>query len=356
MPSMPSSRSNRDGHPLLARLKAGARKLRELMRSSRGRDIGLFLVFVCVSYCFWLSLSLNEDSQREVDVRLQITDVPEGVTFISEVPDNVHINVRDKGTELLKFNWGGTPTLKIPYGDFTADSYGERLTVSQAALQAKVGQLIGAGAQVMGVRPDSLSFLVTDLPGRRVAVSPQVKASASALSVLSGPVTVSPDSVTVYSTRSASSQLRKAKTRPTERTELTDTVRLEVLLEQVPGTRMVPDRVTVTIPVEPLISRHTTVDITLVNEPSHLSVVTFPAQVRVNYMVPMSQYNATDLGMITVHANYARHSASKVPLQLATVPEGIYGVTLAEDSVDYLVEPRAALTVHGPKPATDNGD
>ena len=42
--------------------------------SSRGREVGLFLLFLAISYIFWLLLTLNNESQDDIDVPIAIVN------------------------------------------------------------------------------------------------------------------------------------------------------------------------------------------------------------------------------------------------------------------------------------------
>jgi hypothetical protein len=337
---MPTTSNN----PLLKTLKQCTDKISALLHSSRGKDLLLFTLFLCVSYVFWIIMTLNEDTQRDLNVPLEITDTPEGITFISDVPGTITVSVRDKGTSLVNYVWGNMPTLKIRYNEFTHNSYNERIVCSQQELNMRVRSLFGANAQVMSLRPDSLSFVVTDQPGRPAKVVPCIDAQASIQSVISGPITVKPDSVLIYSAKKLPITMQTVSTMEISRTELTDTLTLEVRIKPISGARAVPDRVTVTIPVEPLIAKQRTVPITLKGAPAENSVLLFPSTVTVTYLVPMSMYNS-EVGVITVMADYNHRSSStaKVPLTLGSTPDFCHNPTLSTDSVDFLIEQQTSL-------------
>lgn len=319
-------------------------RAKELIHSSRGKDVLIFLLFLCVSYVFWVIMSLNDDAQRDLDVRLEINDVPEGTTFISEVPRSLQVNVRDKGTVLAGYIWNGVPTLRLRYDELTHYPLKDRVALSEQDLQARVRALFPSTAQVGGIRPDSLSFIVTDRPGSTAIVLPEVQAVASPQCVISGPITVSPDTVTVYSARHLAASPRSVKTMTVSRTDLTDTLVVEVRIHPESGTRIEPDRVTVTIPVEPLIAKKRTVPVTLLHGTSTSThgVVMFPSQVTVSYLLPMSLYSSEN-AVITVNADFRQRSGTKIPLTVGAVPDYYQGVSLSTDSIEYLIEQKAAL-------------
>ena len=330
--------------PLKKTLKQCADKIRALLQSSRGKDFLLFTLFICVSYIFWVIMTLNEDTQRDLNVPLEITDTPEGITFISDVPGTITVSVRDKGTSLINYVWGSVPTLKIRYNEFTHNTYTDRVVCSQQELNMRVRSIFGPTAQIQSLRPDSLSFVVTDQPGRPARVVPCIDVQASIQSVISGPITVKPDSVMIYSAKHLPISMQTISTVEISRTNLTDTLTMEVRIKPISGGRAVPDRVTVTIPVEPLISKQRTVPITLKGAPTDYSVLLFPSTVSVTYLVPMSMYNS-EVGVFTVTADYNHRSTStaKVPLSLGSTPEFCHNPTLSTDSVDFLIEQQTTL-------------
>lgn len=328
-------------------VKAFFMRVRELLHSSRGKDVLIFLLFTLVSYIFWVIMSLNDDGQRDLEVKLEITDVPEDVIFISEVPKTLQVNVRDKGTVLAGFYWNGTPALKLRYNELTSYPLKDRVAFPEQELASRVRSLFASTSQIVSVRPDSLSLIITDRPGTRAIVIPDLQIEPSPQSVISGPVKISPDTVTVYTARHLAARPTTVKTMTLSRSGLTDTLVCEVRIRPESGVRFVPDRVTVTIPVEPLISKTRVVPVTLLHGTSVSSheVVLFPSQVSVSYLLPMSLYS-TENSVITVNADFYNRSGTKIPLSLGSYPDYYQDISLSQDSVEYLIEQKAAFTAH----------
>ncbi len=73
-------------------------KWRNFKDTGTFHDAVLFLIFVGVSTLFWIILALNDSAQDSFNVRLNICNVPDSVTCISDIPDKFHVGVRDKDT------------------------------------------------------------------------------------------------------------------------------------------------------------------------------------------------------------------------------------------------------------------
>ncbi len=329
----------RKSNKILARIKEALRALRAGLRSSRGKDVLLFLLFLCVSYVFWLIQALNEDAQKEVKIPLKIEDVPDGVTFISEVPQTLLVSVRDKGTSLFNYTWSGTPSLSIPFNEMKADKSSSRVTIPGQEMSSRVRSLFGQQAQVLSVRPDSLNLVYTSKPGHKVKVVAEVNAVPSWQSVISGKITVDPDSVTVYSVDRISGNIGQLSTEKIDLEDISETYTGKVRLKVPVGSRAVPDVVTLTVPVEPLIAKTRTVAVSIAGAPSDASIVMFPSRIDVTYLVPMSSYNS-EVGPITVYADFRKRSAhsAKMPVYVGSSPDVCRDVSLSVDSVEYLIE------------------
>ena len=84
------------------KIEAARTKWKQLKKTSSFHDAVLFLIFVAISALFWFILALNDSAQDNFNVKIQITNVPDTVTFISDIPEKVHVSVRDKGTNLWR--------------------------------------------------------------------------------------------------------------------------------------------------------------------------------------------------------------------------------------------------------------
>lgn len=104
--------------------------------------------------------------------------------------------------------------------------------------------------------------------------------------------------------------------------------------------RIIPDHITVTVPVEPLISKRRNISIEVINQPADIKTITFPSTVEATYLVPMSAFN-TDY-QIKAYLDYQQidRKSSYARIKLSAIP-GVYrNVTLSADSVEYVIEKR----------------
>ncbi len=316
-------------------------KVMAAVRSRRGRDSLMFLLFVAISAVLWLVLSLNEEEPFDVRLPMKITHVPDSVTLISPGPEALNVSLRARGTQVIKMLAGAMPTVNI---DFRAYRSNGMLHLNSTELKA-LARTTAGGSQVSVVYPDSLSIPYTTHPGFIMPVNIDYKVTTGPQSALNGRPRISADSVKVFMAPGLAlpDNYNAVTTEPIRLTGLSDSETRRVRLLGPSGSRIIPDSIDVSFEVEPLIFKSRKVVIEPVNVPEGTKLITFPAQIDVFYMVPMSAYVKSDPHFRIV-ADYRRidhnNPSKMMKLTLRDVPSNLQNVHLSVDSAEYIIEHR----------------
>lgn len=305
-------------------------------RSSRGRDVMVYLLFVCVAFVFWFVLSLDSEVQKDYDVPVELDEMPDSVTLIGQMPAGFSVLVQGKGSQFLRFTWGRMPSLRVKFSDNVVD--GNILALSRQKIDGRLREYFGQGVQIMSVRPDSVRLQFTSAPGREVPVRINAEVHPDLQYIISGPLKSNVDSVKIYSVNGIPRSLDHVETEPIIRNGLKDTARIDVRIKPIPGFRIIPDRVIVTVPVEPLISRRRTVKVDVTGLPQGTRLFTFPSQVEVTYLVPMSAYNEDLPVKAFVDYQDVDPQKSRARVILSQMPDICHNVTVSPDSVEFIIE------------------
>lgn len=308
------------------------------VRSARGRNSLMFLLFLGISACLWLVLSLNEEEQYDVRMPVRITHVPDSITLISPGPEALNVSLRARGTQLLKMTLGSVPAVNI---DFRAYRSGGLLRLSVTELKGLARGAAG-GAQISVVYPDSVAIPYTSHPGFAMPVNVDYKVTTGPQSALKGRPRLSVDTVRVFVAPGASipDRFNSVTTEPIRLTGLDDNTTTRVRLVGPPRSRVIPDSVDVTFEVEPLIFKSRKVVIEPVNVPRDIKLITFPAQIDVFYMVPMSLYTTSDphFRVVADYRGIRKNGSPMMKLRLRDVPSNLQNVHLSADSAEYIIE------------------
>lgn len=311
------------------------------LRSPRGRDALMFMVFIAISAVLWCVLSLNEEDQRDMRLPLNITHVPDSITLISTGPEALNASVRARGTQLIKMHIGGSPVVNV---DFRAYSSQGVLKLSNADLKSLV-RTAASGSQAIVVYPDTLSLPYTTHRGYDVPVKVEYKATAAPQAALSGKPKLSTDSVKIFMApgHELPDGFSFVSTEPIKLMAIDKTTRIRTKLVGPQHSRIIPDSVDVTFDVEPMIFKSRKVVIEPINVPNHIKLITFPAQIDVFFMVPRSAYRKENL-QFRVVADYSNINKTEpshmVKLLLRDVSPQLHNVQLSADSAEYIIERR----------------
>lgn len=314
------------------------RRFKEELRTTTGRNVLTFLVFLLISTIFWILMALNDEVQEDYKVPLRLEEFPKQVTVISGIVPTVNVTVKDKGSALAKFAWGAKPILKLRYDEFTRPS-DNHLLFSEAQLNSALRGVFGSSASVVAVKPDSLHLYYTTNPGIPVKVIVDADITTLPQYEAFGSPRISTDSVMLYSNLKERLQIKELPTAPISLSRLSDTTTVEVSLLVPEGMRAIPSKVRVTFPVEPLVSKTRKLKVEAVNVPAGMRLIPFPAIVEATYLLPKSTYaSANSTLRVTVDYNDIASGKKSLPLRLSGVPPYYQSARLATQEVEYIIE------------------
>ena len=313
-------------------------ELKEFLSSSKGRDILLYLVFVIISFAFWAILSLNNLIQDNYKVMFRITGIPQGVTMINDYPREFNVTVKNNGYVLLKYMIGDNPEITVDFKEY-ANGNGQML-ISRQEMEDMLVTEFGSGTSIVSFSPESLSIKYTSLPGKKVPVEIYGDYVANFQYVVNGEIVAVPDSVTIYSDAGNLSAINKVRTEKIISRNLTDSLYVKIAIQNIKDVRAVPDSVDVMIPVEPLVTKRSSIPVIVKNLPENVSVVVFPSSVQVSYLLPMSLYNdrLDDKFEASVDYGDIQGNKAKLPVRIEIAPEIYQNIQLETDSVEYVIE------------------
>ena len=318
-------------------LKELFNRANEVIHSRQGHSVLVFMAFLALSALLWCVIAFNDESQADIRMPVRLTNVPDSVTIVSQVPATMSVSLQARGTQLLKLTWGKVPNFNIDFRVFRSDG---ALRLTDTDLKAIARSAID-GANIIIVSPDSLNLAFTSQPPVVMPVNPDYIATPGPQATISGTPRLSADSVKVYSIGRLPSSIEAITTEPIRFNSLNETTTKRVKLIAPPGSRVIPDSIDVTIDVEPLIFKTRKVAVEAINVPDGQKLITFPAQVDVMYMIPVSDYKTSE-PRIRVTADYRSISSSSssrmIRLRIAEASDNLQNVHLAVDSAEYIIE------------------
>lgn len=304
--------------------------------STRFRNTITFLTFVAIATVFWFIIALNDNVTETFRVKVNIANVPDSVTFITDPPTEIHVTLRDKGTNILRSGVVKKPEVSLNFRDYAHDGI---FRLSAADFNAELKADLGGVATISSSSVDSLRLYYTTSPGKRVPVTVNAEVSAASGYVIQGSPVAMTKFVRIYSYKDEIDTVYSVKTKLLIKKGLSQTSEFSVALEHIPQVKVVPAKVNVKVNVEPLVHKEAFVTVDVVNTPADENLLLFPNRVPVSFYVPMSNFNDENYH-IKVQADYndTKHThSSHVPVRIVEHSPRLVSIELMTDSVEYTI-------------------
>lgn len=303
------------------------------------KEFLVFMFFLAMSAFFWMLMTLNETYEREIHVPVRMVSVPNNVVITDPLPDTIKVTVRDKGYILLPYVYGDViQTINVPFPNYAKSS--GKGAITSAELQRLVRSVLYGSTTIVSVKADKLDFTYNYGLSKKVPVLFDGSVNVADKYYLAR-TKVIPDSVMIYASRSMLDSIKEVYTSHIEVENLEDTLSKTVHIRKIPGVKIVPDKVKVTLFADVLTEKIVEVPITSVNMPEGLVLRTFPGHVEVKVVVGRASLAAVSPENFKVVVDYnevADHPSDKCLLNLRVVPRGVTSATLMTQHVDYLIE------------------
>lgn len=313
--------------------------VRNFLFSWMNREFLIFLFFLFLSGAFWLLMALNETYEKEIEIPVQLVEIPKNVVLTSDTTTIVRVTVRDKGFSLLAYLYGN----KINPISVKFKNYAKKTGVGvipQAELQKIMSRQLFSSSAILSMKPDKYEYFFNYGLKKRMPVRLIGKIIPGQSYYLSK-ITFSPDSVDIYASREMLDSIKHVNTEPLNIRNLTDTVIKDVALYRIKGVKYVPEKVKVSICPDILTEEKCEVPIEAVNMPEGKILRTFPSRVTVTFTVGASLFRTISPERFKVVVDYNELMAEpsdKCNIYLRSVPHGVRNARLSVAQVDYLIE------------------
>lgn len=315
-------------------------KVSDFLFSRTNRELLTFLLFFALAGVFWLMTTLNEVYEQEVRIAVRYTRIPQNVVLTSSETDTLRVIVSDKGFNIISFVYGQVQRpLNIEFKRY-ADGKGTG-TVGSTDLRKMVVSVLPASTKLVAVKPEKLKFYYNYGESKKVPVKYTGKVAPQQLYYIAS-TKYSPDSVTIYATKSMLDTIRVAYTEELNYSDLHDTLKVLAGMQPIEGAKIVPEHVNISF-ITDVLTEVEIKDIPIegINMPQGKKLRTFPAKVTVKCVTGMKNFQAIKAEDFQVVANYnefSQSTSSKCGIWIRRVPQGVSNAKLNVKEVDYLIE------------------
>ena len=314
-------------------------KIRYFMLSQRCREYLIFLFFTLVSFGFWALQTLDEVFQTDFRIPIRLKNVPKDIVLTAEFPEDIQVQVEDRGTVLLNYMLGRT-FFPVTFDFQDYQEKGPRVIIPTNELQKRISSQLNVSTRILSIRPDTLEFIYTRAKGKKIPVRMNGKIQPGRQYYISH-FRFSPDSVMVYAPEEVLKTLDHAYIAELDLDDVTDTLSQKVSFVPVKGAKFVPPVVDLSIFVDMYSEKTVEVPVTGTDFPAGKVLRTFPSKVQVSFQVGLKRFkdvSARDFQISVSYHDIMHNKGDKLPLKLTRMPGFVDHVRIAPSEVDYLIE------------------
>lgn len=313
--------------------------IKKLLAFILSRDFLVFLVCLLLSVLFWYIVALNEDYEREFDLRLQLKNVPRNVVITTDLPSTVHITLKDRGSRLLSYKYyGGLPVVNVDFRNYNQHS--GHVVLRSSDLSKLILKRLLPSTKISSFNPTSVEYYYNYGLHARLPIVLNANIQAERFYSVSG-VRLYPDSVTVYATQEVLDTMTAAYTRPIYLSGVEKRTVRRALFHDVKGAKFSPSSTLLRVDVDQITEKTVAVPVRWTNFPASKVLRTFPSTVKVTFLVGMNMYeqiNSNDFAIVVSYEDVLRSQNGKLHLSLKSIPAGVSHVRINPENIDYLIE------------------
>ncbi len=298
----------------------------------------IFFICLGIALFFWLIVKLSQTFRTERGVAFSVR-LPDDLSLVEAPPEDMRIQIEGQGWDLLFGYFRMTPVrltfdlVENPVPSLLLDAPRLRSMLNDRLQPSdlEVTQLINY---------NSLLLEVDEKVSRLVPIQLRAQVQFAREYQLSGPLGIAPDSVRLTGPASRIDTLAFWPTDSLSLKQLKESYRGDLSLLHPPRViQLEPESVEVEVPVEEYTEKSVFVPVTILNSRDSLSV--FPAAIRINFIVGLSQYNKIISEDFLVQTNMKGAGPDDPnntrPIELKEYPEGIRNIQFAPANVQYYI-------------------
>ena len=155
-----------------------------------------------------------------------------------------------------------------------------------------------------------------------------------------GNIKVTPDSIVISGPSNLLNSMTYAYTQPISLTDVSDTVKMTVNLQNVDNVNFSQQKVRIVLPVDKFTEVEENLQVISINVPDSMQMVAIPGQVKVTFRVTLGNYNKIASNPLLLFIDYndiQEEQTERLPVFLSDTPQYISDIRLNPKEIEYLI-------------------
>lgn len=315
-------------------------KINAFLRRQRWKEALIFFFFVLLSFGFWLLQSLQQEYEIEISIPVRYKNIPPDISFTDTPPQEVIVKVKDKGSVLLNYSFGRTFAPIEANMKNQAEKSGS-LAIAKKAIESDIQKQLLATTSLISFEPQSIEAAYSERVKKDIPVVFNGTIQTNPGFHVSGDISISPTTVSVYASDVVLDTLNQAKTVFTEIRKGNKTITRTIQLQKISEATYDPTSVTITIPIEEFTEKTLNIPIVCTDIPPHYTLRTFPSVAKVTCSIPLSRFKDLSEDAFEIKFSFKdleQNVSGSIPIRLTKKPDWVSSTTLVPDKIEFILE------------------
>lgn len=305
----------------------------------------IFLFFLVLSSVFWLFNALDHNYSTNITFPVKYIHHMSDKEMIGDIPMELNLNVSGQGYTLLRniITTRQHPIIlkvtSLYFAEVPNDT--NRFYILTRNLKDNIQRQLGTEITLNYTLPDTIYYTFSPIERKKVPVEPNINIEFASQYMLGRSIISKPDSIIISGPRTLTDTIIKVQTQYRKFTKVDKSFSVDLKLKPIDDVYFVRNNVTLTVPVEKYTESFVMVPIKVINLPDSVEMKTFPASVKISYIVALQNYNKVRPGLFRVIVDYKSIYSSfnnKLKVSLERQPAFIRLVNFRPKNVDYIIE------------------
>jgi len=241
------------------------------------KKLNIFIASVIFAVILWGSISLSDIFYTNVDVKLTLTNFPQGYTTGSQLPEIIQLRVKGQGWRLVSINVGPETEFKVSVG---GDSGIHDLNLYN---HLESNRWLLSDVEIINILPDSIRFFVERIISKKLPVISGLELEYKPGYGLASDIVFKPDSVVVTGPFSLLRTMNEIKTVNKSLSPLDSRTETEVNLHRMNGFVYNINLIEVILDIQRIVDKQfDNIEVNVLDIPPRKEVVLLPNKIGFN--------------------------------------------------------------------------
>ena len=271
----------------------------------RGRQLLLFLFCLFLAFIIWSIHKLSEEYTVYLQYKVSVASDLASRAAEAHAGETLIVRGKSTGFYILQHRYSGeqnTIWLNVERRLFKkSQSIHDGFFLLTSDIRDKIILYLGENVDIESFATDTLSFVFPGQTNKRVPVSSRAVLSFAPQYMASGPVRLSPDTITIYGERELLSKIDSVVTQPIKLDNLSDGSQGVATLKAEDGVRFSHNEILYSVEVVRYVERSLQLPVEVIEIPAGVSVRVIPGEVTVYFREKFkSSANSDDKMMLYI--------------------------------------------------------